>query len=235
MTSKHITNCPGCFKTFKKVGCYEKHIFACQRTNEESMPSVKQLYEMITVLTEKYNTVQTELDYLKRQICTKNKKLDVLSWLNEQEKPETNWHTCMEQLEINVTDLLLIFKHGFIEGSFKIIQTYLRCGKQYDLIKCFEQKNNVVYIFDDEWKELQLDDFKITFNIIYKKMLSAFDDYKNENESQLKDDRFQLEYSDNFMKLLCVNITFESKCSRIKNKIYVDLKESFKTITELDI
>ena len=24
MTSKHIINCPCCFKTFKKKGCYEK-------------------------------------------------------------------------------------------------------------------------------------------------------------------------------------------------------------------
>ena len=35
MTSKHIIHCPSCFKTLKKKECYEKHIFKCQRLNEE--------------------------------------------------------------------------------------------------------------------------------------------------------------------------------------------------------
>jgi hypothetical protein len=73
------------------------------------------------------------------------------------------------------------------------------------------------------------------FNVIYKEMLAMFDVYKTENETRLNDDKFQIEYSDNFMKLLCVNIPFENKCTRIKNKIYAELKESFKTITEMDI
>ena len=65
MTSKHIINCPGCFKIFKKAGCYEKHIFDCQRNNDIINPNNKQLYAMITALTEKYNNVQNELDILK--------------------------------------------------------------------------------------------------------------------------------------------------------------------------
>jgi hypothetical protein len=236
MASKHIINCPCCFKIFKKAGCYEKHIFTCQRTNEEDKtPSVKQLYEMITILTEKYNTVQSELDSLKRQICTKNKKLDVLAWLNEQTKPNTNWNAVMENMEITVDDLQLIFKNGFIDGSFEILNNYLQRDENRNVVKCFEQKNNVIYVFDNEWKELQVDAFKTMFNVIYKEMLAMFDVYKTENETRLNDDQFQIEYSDNFMKLLCVNIPFENKCTRIKNKIYTELKESFKKITEMDI
>jgi len=236
MASKHIINCPCCFKIFKKAGCYEKHIFTCQRTNEEDKtPSVKQLYEMITILTEKYNTVQSELDSLKRQICTKNKKLDVLAWLNEQTKPNTNWNAVMENMEITVDDLQLIFKNGFIDGSFEILNNYLQRDENRNVVKCFEQKNNVIYVFDNEWKELQVDAFKTMFNVIYKEMLAMFDVYKTENETRLNDDQFQIEYSDNFMKLLCVNIPFENKCTRIKNKIYAELKESFKKITEMDI
>jgi hypothetical protein len=190
---------------------------------------------MITMLTEKYNTVQSELDSLKRQICTKNKKLDVLAWLNEQTKPNINWNAVMENMEITVDDLHLIFKNGFIDGSFEILNNYLQRGGTRDVVKCFEQKNNVIYVFDNEWKELQLDAFKTVFNVIYKNMLAMFDVYKTENETRLNDDQFQIEYSDNFMKLLCVNIPFENKCTRIKNKIYAELKESFKTITEMDI
>ena len=133
MTSKHIINCPCCFKLFKRQGCYEKHILICRRTNEEKLPNTRQLYDMITTLTEKYNAVQSELDSLKRHIYTKNKKLDVLGWLNEQDRPldrdqdtdtdtdtlASSWHTYIENIDITVDDLHLIFKNGFIRLKVK--------------------------------------------------------------------------------------------------------------------
>lgn len=247
MTSKHIINCPCCFKIFKRQGCYEKHILICRRTNEETLPNTRQLYDMITTLTEKYNTVQSELDSLKRHIYTKNKKLDVLSWLNEQDRPvelgqdqdtytlANSWHTYMENIHITSDDLHLIFKNGFIEGAFEIVNNYIQSGENLELIKCFEQKNNIIYVFEREWKEMKPDEFKSIFDGIYKKMLATFNIYKTENETKLEDEQFQLEYMDNFMKLICANMSFEQKCTRIKNKIYNELKESFKTITEMNI
>lgn len=247
MASKHIINCPCCFKIFKRHGCYEKHILLCRRTNEDKLPNIRQLYDMITTLTEKYNAVHSELDSLKRHIYTKNKKLDVLSWLNEQDRPvelgqdqdtytlANSWHTYIENIHITVDDLHLIFKNGFIDGAFEIVNNYIHSGKNLELIKCFEQKNNIIYVFDSEWKEMKPDEFKSIFDGIYKKMLATFNIYKTNNETKLDDEQFQLEYMDNFMKLICVNMTFEQKCTRIKNKIYNELKDSFKTITEMNI
>jgi len=242
MTSKHITNCPCCFKIFKRQGCYEKHIFTCQRKQEQDeyreqdkLPNTKQLYEMITILTEKYNSVQSELESMKQHIRTKNKKIDVITWLNEQEKPEHSWYSCIEKMEITVSDLEYIFKNGFIEGTVEITNKYLEKERVREMFKCFEQKKNIIYVFDEVWKECKPDDFKRIYNIIYNKLLVTFDDYKTENENRLRDDQFQTEYSDNFMKLLCVNIPFENKMVRIKNKIYSEFKENFKTITELEI
>jgi 3-oxoacyl-ACP reductase-like protein len=128
-----------------------------------------------------------------------------------------------------------IFKNGFIDGTIEIINQYL--GNEYvrETFKCFEQKKNMIYVFDEEWKECKTDDFNKIYNIIYNKMLVTFDVYKTENESKLRDERFQTEYSDNFMKLLCVNIPVGKKITRIKNKIYSEFKEHFKTITELEI
>lgn len=240
MSSKHITNCPCCFKIFKRKGCYEKHILQCQRMNDEKTPDSAQLYKMFLTLTEKYNIVQTELDTLKRHIYTKNKKLDVLSWLNEQDDPNgtgtNNLFKCIENITISVTDLEIIFEKGFIEGTLEIITKYIQMDSSHsELIKCFEQKNNILYVFDDEWKEMKIEGFTEIMKSIYKKMLATFDDYKNVNIDKMNDDDFQLKYSDNFMKLLCVNIPFEMKCTRIKNKLYTCFKEPFKTIVEYGI
>ena len=237
MSSKHITTCPSCFKIFKRAGCYEKHIFACQRPTEEpKTPSIKQLYEMINTLTEKYNTVQTELECLKRHIYTKNRKLEVLPWLNEQEPPKYRWTTCIENMKITSTDLQVIFKKGFINGAFELVNNYLLLGENLSTIKCFEQKKNTMYVFDGEWNECKPVDFKNTFTIIFNKIMSAFDVYKNENAKKLENDEcFQLEYLDNYMKLVDINMPFETACNRIKNKIYVEHSESFKSITSYDI
>ena len=238
MASKHIINCPCCFKIFKRKGCYEKHIFTCQRKhqdNGEKIPNIQQLYEMITILTEKYNSVQSELESMKQHIRNKNKKIDVLTWLNDQEKPECDLISYIENMDINVSDLDYIFKNGFIDGTIEIINNYFENEKVRETFKCFEQKKNIIYVFDEEWKECKTDDFNKIYNIIYNKMLVTFDVYKTENESKLRDERFQTEYSDNFMELLCVNIPVGKKITRIKNKIYSEFKEHFKTITELEI
>ena len=190
---------------------------------------------MITTLTEKYNTVQTELESLKRHINIKNKRLNVLSWLNEQPVPITTWSRCMNNFTVSVTDLECIFKNGFIDGILAIINHYLYQPENRSTIKCFEQKNNIIYVFDEQWKELTKDEFSVLFNDIYKKSLATFDVYKNENMYRMNNDDFQTEYSNNFMKLLCINLTPEAKCTRIKNKLYNEFKENFKTIVELDI
>jgi uncharacterized C2H2 Zn-finger protein len=238
MSTKHITTCPSCFKIFKRAGCYEKHIFVCQRTNETAKtPNTKQLYDMINTLTEKYNTVQSELECLKRHIYTKNRKLEIIPWLNEQEEqPKYKWSTCMENMKITTDDLSIIFKNGFINGVFELVNKHLLSGENLTVIKCFEQKKNIIYVFDGEWVECSQDNLKNIFTVIYNKLLITFDLYKNENKRKLEnDEQFQLEYLDNYMKLVDMNMPFETACNRIKNKIYMEHKESFKSITSYDI
>jgi hypothetical protein len=232
MASKHIVNCPSCFQVLKKKDCYEKHILYCQQSlnnkNADSHePSIRQLYGLINTLMEKYNTVQNELESLKRHVNIKNKRIDVLSWLNKQYTPITTWSRCMDNFTITNDDLNCIFKKGFIDGIFATIITYLNIEENRSVIKCFEQKNNILYVFDEQWKELTKKDFSDLFNTIYKKSLAAFDVYKNENEHRMSDEDFQTEYTNNFMKLLCINLTEEAKSTRIKNKIYKEFKENF--------
>lgn len=235
MTSKHIINCPSCFKSFKRVGCYEKHIFQCQGRNEEKIPNNKELWNMITQLTERYNTVQSELEYLKNKMGIQNKKIDVLEWLNKQEKPNNTWNKIIETFEMKICDLDLIFQKGLIEGVSDIMIQYLQSFNSNDVIKCFEQKKNIFYVFNDSWEVLSKCDFENNYKSIYQKILSSFEEYKNLNENKIMDDEFQIEFNNNFVKILCVQTPFESQSVRIKNKIFNDLKENFKSIIELEI
>ena len=235
MTSKHIINCPSCFKSFKRAGCYEKHIFQCQRRNEEKIPNNKELWDMITHLTEKYNTVQSEMEYLKNKMGIQNKKIDVLEWLNKQEKPNNTWKEIIENFEMKICDLDLIFQKGLIEGVVDIMIQYLQSFNSNDVIRCYEQKKNVFYVFNGSWEILNKGDFENSYKTIYQKILSSFEEYKNVNENKMNNDEFQIEFNNNFVKILCVQTPFESQSVRIKNKIFDELKENFKSIIELEI
>ena len=235
MTSKHIINCPSCFKSFKRAGCYEKHIFQCQRRNEEKIPNNKELWDMITHLTEKYNTVQSEMEYLKNKMGIQNKKIDVLEWLNKQEKPNNTWKKTIENFEMKICDLDLIFQKGLIEGVVDIMIQYLQSFNSNDVIRCYEQKKNVFYVFNGSWEILNKGDFENSYKTIYQKILSSFEEYKNVNENKMNDDEFQIEFNNNFVKILCVQTPFESQSVRIKNKIFDEIKENFKSIIELEI
>ena len=235
MTSKHIINCPSCFKSFKRAGCYEKHIFQCQRRNEEKIPNNKELWDMITHLTEKYNTVQSEMEYLKNKMGIQNKKIDGLEWLNKQENPNTTWKEIIENFEMKICDLDLIFQKGLIEGVVDIMIQYLQSFNSNDVIRCYEQKKNVFYVFNGSWEILNKGDFENSYKTIYQKILSSFEEYKNVNENKMNNDEFQIEFNNNFVKILCIQTPFESQSVRIKNKIFDELKENFKSIIELEI
>ena len=235
MTSKHIINCPSCFKSFKRAGCYEKHIFQCQRRTEEKIPNNKELWDMITHLTEKYNTVQSELEYLKNKMGIQNKKIDVLEWLTTQETPNHTWKEILEHFEMQICDLDLIFQKGLIEGVVDIMIQYLQSFNSNDVIRCYEQKKNVFYVFNGSWEILNKGDFENSYKTIYQKILSSFEEYKNVNENKMNNDEFQIEFNNNFVKILCIQTPFESQSVRIKNKIFDELKENFKSIIELEI
>jgi len=247
MTSKHIIHCPSCFKTLKKKECYEKHIFKCQRLHEENTPAPNQLYEMIKSLTEKYNTVQSELENLKNKMSIQNKKLNILEWLNNQDtknNPQLLWSKFINNMEITLSNLELIFKKGLIDGVFDILIQYLHSSDSNDssesndsnhVIKCFEQKKNIIYVFEEEWKIMNNKAFEDIFKIIYQKILTSFEEYRIVNESKMNDDNFQVDFNNNFMTILCVNIPFESKCVRIKNKLFNELKENFTSIIEFEL
>tara|TARA_B100001059_G_scaffold225422_2_gene252611 strand:+ start:997 stop:1704 length:708 start_codon:yes stop_codon:yes gene_type:complete len=234
MSSKHIINCQYCFKTYKKQSCYEKHIFQCEERNKEKIPNNKQLWDMITHLTEKYNTVQTELFSLKQKIGIQNKKIDILEWLNNKEVPDNNWNNIINNFNMSICDLELIFKNGFIDGIVSILIKYLNSVDYDEVLKCYEQKNNKLYVFNENWTILSNSDFQELFKSIHHKALAKFNEYREKNTDRMENEYFQTEFNNNFIKLLCPDISFETKSMRVKNKLFNELKENFKSI-ELEI
>lgn len=238
MTSKHITNCPCCFKVFKKKACYEKHIFTCERTNaDKPIPTQQQLYDMIQNITEKYNAIQTELETIKSKLNITNKKLNVLTWLNENKLENTmDFISLIKSVKIDESALNMIFEKGFVDGVFEIINAHFQSHQTYQFIKCFQQKKNIIHIFqNNQWQILSNEDFVKLMNEINMKIFATFNEYRETNNDNLKLDEFQTIFNNNFQKILCVNIPFCTRCVRIKNKLYNEFNECFKTLIEFTL
>jgi hypothetical protein len=248
MSSKQIVNCPSCFKSYKKTACYEKHILYCDRElKSTNIPSNTQLLEMITNLTEKYNGVQQELQNIKGQIYTKNRKIDVLKWLNQSQNKDEDededtenqlsFIEILQNIDISMDDLNLLFENNFVTGVFEIINRHLNSHYKIDkLIKCFNQKKNVLYIcVSNNWAPLENNDFINIMKIINVKIFDRFKQYRDMNSDKIGSDSFQIQYNANLKKILCVNIPFDTKCTRIQNKIYTEYKECIKSITEIEL
>lgn len=241
MTTKHIVNCPCCFKIFKKKGCYEKHILACERIERSSnTPCISHLYDMIQTLTEKYNAVQSELESVKRQINIKNKKLDIITWLNTHSISSKNIDMIRltRAIRIDESELNIIFEKGFVDGVFEILRNYFNIQQEAgcEFIRCFQQKKNIIYLFsDDKWKILMIEEFTKIIHELNVKVFSAFNSYRESNIDKLDQDDFQITFTNNFNKLICTNLSFEQQCVRIKNKLFSEFNECFKSIVEYQI
>ena len=232
MSSKEIINCPSCFKCFKKHRCYEKHIFSCDRELAVTKtPTNTQLMDMITNLTDKYNSVRKELESIKNQIYTKNRKFDVLKWLNESnESNESNglsFINAFDDIDISIEDLDFIFDSNYINGVCNIMKKHL--SSHYDInniIKCFNQKKHILYVYNkDNWIILENEEFINIIKHINTKLFNAFKQYRELHADKIHKDNFHIKYNANLNKLLCANIPFDVRCTRIKNKIYAEYKE----------
>lgn len=241
MASKQIVNCPSCFKCFKKKDCYEKHILYCDRElKSANIPTNTQLLDMITLLTDKYNGVQRELQNIKNQIYTKNRKIDVLNWLNQTDIGKGNKTTFIDilhNMDISIDDLQLIFDNNFIVGVSNIIAKYLSDNSDIEsIIKCYREKKNIIYIYhSNEWRALENNEFIDIMKEINVKLFDTFKKYRDLQLATEDSEQFYVQYNINMKKILCVNIPFDTKCSRIRNKIYENYKESIKSMTEIEI
>ena len=67
------------------------------------------------------------------------------------------------------------------------------------------------------------------------KLLNMVKQYRDLKLATEDSEQFYVEYNINMKKMLSTNIPFDTKCSRIRNKIYEKYKESIKSMTEIEI
>jgi len=235
MSSKQIINCPNCFKIFKKKGCYETHIYKCEREtmNSNDKVTINKLLGMIENLIENQNKMQMELENIKGNLNRKNKKLNVIEWLNEKEEIKYDFTEDWNNLKLTEEDLFIIFDKGFVKGIAEILNNNFI---KFETVKCFNEKKQLIYIYKNKkWQEINKEEWEEIIKKVNSQLLVLFKNYQDENLEKLEDEGYHKRLNGYLSKILCVELTFEIKSNRIKTSVYNYLKVGFKNIFELQI
>jgi hypothetical protein len=216
-----------------------------QLENEErdDTPTVRGLYEIILEITKKMNVMDKRLQELAKWTDVKKRKINILDWLNANPaKIGTisgggSFESFMLQLKVTRRHLDYLFRSDYTSTILHILQENLPLndGMQSNVLKAFEQKNNVLYVYTQgHWAIVTEQMFEKLLYVADKKLLGEFINWQNENAVNMSDDNFALKYALNVKKIMGGNLSREQIYSRIKIDLYKYLKVCLRNITECE-
>jgi hypothetical protein len=203
--------------------------------------NIHNLFAMVIMLYNKYEKLESEYAELKKYVAITKNKINILDYLNENFKQEfmsnggNNITKFMDELVIGEDQLQKIFKYDYVDGIFNIICDYINVKGSLFPIKCFNTKENVLYIFDGQlWlimDDVYLRKFIKSFD---KKILTKFVEWKKIAEKTIDTEIFGEIYIQNMKKVIGGNYEKKNPASMIKNRLYKHLKVDLQSIVSYD-
>lgn len=210
--------------------------------------NINNLFSMIIMLNNKYEKLESQYNELKKYVNITKNKINILDYLNENFKQEylnvgiglsgNNINKFLDELIIDIDMLNKIFKFDYVDGILNILIEYIEKTRVKDLlipIKCFNNKENVLYIFDGE-KWIVMDDIYLRKFIksFDKKLLVQFLQWKIDTEKTIDSEIFGEVYINNMKKVIGGNFEKKNKELMIKNKLFKYLKVDLKSIVQYE-
>ena len=208
--------------------------------------TIHNLFAMVIMLYNKYEKLESEYTELKKYVTITKNKINILDYLNENFKHDfmnmdaggTNITKFIDELVIGEDQLQKIFKYDYVDGIFNIICDYIdKLNVKGSLvpIKCFNTKENVLYIFDGELWLIMDDNYLRKFIKSFdKKILTKFVEWKKIAEKTIDPEIFGEIYIQNMKKVIGGNYEKKNPASMIKNRLYKHLKVDLKSIVSYD-
>jgi len=208
--------------------------------------TIHNLFAMVIMLYNKYEKLESEYTELKKYVTITKNKINILDYLNENFKHDfmnmdadgTNITKFIDELVIGEDQLQKIFKYDYVDGIFNIICDYIDKLNVKGLlvpIKCFNTKENVLYIFDGELWLIMDDNYLRKFIKSFdKKILTKFVEWKKIAEKTIDPEIFGEIYIQNMKKVIGGNYEKKNPASMIKIRLYKHLKVDLKSIVSYD-
>lgn len=247
----HKYTCLLCHKQYTRKLSLDKHKILCEfklktktehKIEEEElgdMPNHEQLVKIVHQLAFKYAQMEEKLENMQKWVDRKKKKINVVEWLNKNIKPTVaflEWISTFIDIQKNH------FEYLMENNLFQTIQFAFEynLSKEDDEfiypIKCFSQKNNVFYIYEnDTWKQMETTEMAKFLKKIQNKFLEELTSWKKENQDKIDDsDKVSESFNKAIIKLMNISFTQDATMSRMKNGLYNYLKMDLKSLIEYD-
>jgi hypothetical protein len=205
--------------------------------------TIHNLFAMVIMLYNKYEKLESEYTELKKYVNVTKNKINILDYLNENFKHDfmnmdaggSNIVKFMDEIVIGEDQLQKIFKYDYVDGIFNIICDYINVKGSLVPIKCFNTKENILYIFDGELWLIMDDNYLRKFIKSFdKKILTKFVEWKKIVEKTIDPEIFGEIYIQNMKKVIGGNYEKKNPASMIKNRLYKHLKVDLKSIVSYD-
>ena len=225
-------SCCNCGKEYKRYNFYTNHLINCTPETalkkKEDIKKPSSIEESILYLIKSNNELKKELEKIKEEKEKEIKKIELIPWLRENYKSDSNFKEFIENLEFDNKILESLLAKKEKELINEIIVTNLQAKRETKCLRCFNIKPNKIYIFTEikEWKILGINDIKLLLNQINKKLREKLIlNYNFENKLIDSEDYLKL-----VKKINNINSNNSAFCNTIYKSLFENLKENIKKI-----
>lgn len=240
--------CCYCSKNYKIRKAYDKHVIVCsifakskhekkvENEEIENLPTMRELYGMIKMLMIKNEKLERQVSKMNTWINNK-KRINVVEWLNENNRPEMNLYEWIETIEITNEHMEYVFNHNFVEGVNLTVREIVSKDLEKIPIKAFDERDNALYVYNGEerkWELISQEQFERIFVRITKGLMNQLKFWQDRNKDRLFQNGFTEKYIENVKKITGGNLTREQQHNKLKLSLYNSLKVNIKNVVQYE-
>jgi len=203
--------CLLCNHTFHVKDNFRKHIECCklihatkkQRQQEEdtlsdTLPSQREMYNIIQHLVLKCQNLQKDIQNLKQVAYTRKTK-QVSDWISEKNgsasnRPTVDFHSWMKSVSVTTKHLENVFMEDLLYGMKQCLHDYLEKSNTILPICSFQEKANTFYVWSENeedrraycWQLLSMSSFEKMISLLMHRFLQEFTKWQIENTEKIQ-------------------------------------------------
>ena len=245
--------CIHCGKSYIKRTNLNNHVIICEllhnRRNtslviedeEEPLPSQRKMFHMLIELGKKYNKLEEKVEELNKWVIKKKKKINILEWLNDNNKPNILFDSIIDKITVNEDDIKYLFENSFNNVLNEIfLRTIYNFNEDENPMFAFVQKANVFYVYElindnKMWIELSKEKLIKFLNKVHTKILKAFCEFKQERIHEIRaSDNYSIKCDKTMIKIMSVEFNQETILSKVRSMMFANMKTDMKAVVEFE-
>ena len=201
--------CKNCNKGYQRYGYYSKHIVQCQPidftlyrpVNLDSIKTPSQCQQMLEYCLSRMDEFQHKIKEMEKEKQIDKKKIDILSWLNKNYKPETCYKGYIDNITLDIKYIQLLQENNLLTVKLNIIYVYT----------------------ENSWKIFSHNDTKYLISKLIKNFRELLQIWYENNKAII-----EYNLSDTYLKLIKKVNSIDINNQNFINKIYKQLYEYLK-------